>query len=173
MAQEAFRVIQRRACATRRKVALGEVVLGGTGEPRRDPAHAADGHAARDPARRGRASQKGSAFFGEIEEGEVDPDQLGARARADRARKTAPFDPKRFKDDYEAALRELIEAKVGHRADPRRPAPVAPKAARVVDLMEALKRSLKDEKAAAGRRAAKKAPSRGPPPRCASCRASR
>jgi DNA end-binding protein Ku len=156
VAQEAYRVIHR-ALGDSRKVALGEVVLGGR-----------ESLVAIQPTGRGllletlRAAdevKKGSAFFGEIEEGEVDQDQLGL-ARQLIERKTAPFDPKRFKDDYEAALRELVEAKVARRAV-REPGPAAPKGA-VVDLMEALKRSLKDEKGAAGSAARKKAPSRGP-----------
>lgn len=65
-------------------------------------------------------------------------------------RKTAPFDPTAFKDSYRDALRELIERKRQKRAvvtetdrkETRR-------GAEVVDLMEALKKSVSSEKSGA------------------------
>lgn len=57
-------------------------------------------------------------------------------------RKTAKFDPGRFHDHYREALQELIEAKVENRepvtVEEDRPA------ARVINLMDALRKSLKD-----------------------------
>ena len=141
MAQEAYRVVQR-ALQDSGKVALGEVVLGGR-----------ENLVAIQPSGPGllletlRAAEevkKAAGFFAEIEKGELDEDQLGLAMELIR-RKAAPFDPKRFKDDYEAALRELIEAKVKHR-QVRAPADAAPPG-KVVDLMEALKRSLGADKA--------------------------
>ena len=80
--------------------------------------------------------------------------------------KEAPFDPERFEDRYEDALRKLIKEKQkGHEivhAD-------EPEPTNVVDLMEALQNSLKGKKAAskstaksgtAKRSTAKKAPAR-------------
>ena len=52
----------------------------------------------------------------------------------------APFDASRFKDDYEAALRELVEAKMEGKEPP--PPEKEPKRGKVIDLMEALKRSV-------------------------------
>ena len=50
-----------------------------------------------------------------------------------------PFDPSQFTDRYEDALRKLIKDKEkGHTVK----APDEPKEAEVIDLMEALKRSL-------------------------------
>ena len=143
MAQEAFRVI-RDALRETRKVALGEVVLSGR-ENIVAIQPCGDGMLL-ETLRSADELRKGATFFAEIDEGEVDPDQL-ALARELVARKSAPFDPKRFKDDYEAAVRELIEAKVGHR-EIRDAAPVAP-AGRVVDLMDTLKRSLNADPPAA------------------------
>ncbi len=69
-------------------------------------------------------------------------------------RKTAPFDPSAFKDSYRDALRELIERKRKERAiitdteekeKPRR-------GAEVVDLMEALKKSVSSEKSGSGKK---------------------
>ena len=54
--------------------------------------------------------------------------------------RSAPFEPARFKDDYEAGLRALIQAKLRGRQAAPKPAPAPP--AEVIDLMQALKRSL-------------------------------
>lgn len=70
-------------------------------------------------------------------------------------RKTAPFDPKDFKDQYTEAVRELIETK----AKRKKPIAVAEEeapggGAEVIDLVEALKRSVKGgSKPAAAKRA--------------------
>jgi DNA end-binding protein Ku len=53
---------------------------------------------------------------------------------------TQPFEVSAFKDHYEEALRELVEAKVNHLPAPA-PEPEK-KSAKVIDLMEALKRSI-------------------------------
>jgi DNA end-binding protein Ku len=67
------------------------------------------------------------------------------------ARKTAPFDPERFHDHYTEALRELIEAKIKH----RKPVAIDDEAptggAKVIDLVEALKRSVGRRDSAARR----------------------
>ena len=67
-------------------------------------------------------------------------------ARAIIDRRTGKFDPNRFQDRYQEALRALIEAKM-------KGLPVKPQAvqtpAPVVDLMAALKRSLAQETPAA------------------------
>jgi DNA end-binding protein Ku len=54
------------------------------------------------------------------------------------------FRPSEFKDDFEAALREFVEAKLHHRPLPKQPS--AAKPGKVIDLMDALKRSLADRK---------------------------
>jgi DNA end-binding protein Ku len=56
-------------------------------------------------------------------------------------RKVAPFDPKAFKDQYDIALRELIDAKMEHRKPHEIEEPQL--GAKVINLMEALKRSVK------------------------------
>jgi DNA end-binding protein Ku len=69
-------------------------------------------------------------------------------------RKVAPFNPKAFKDQYEVALREIIDAKIEHRAPLAIDQPQL--GAKVINLMEALKRSVKAGGAApaSGKRAA-------------------
>ncbi|WP_126975025.1 non-homologous end joining protein Ku [Frigidibacter oleivorans] len=61
-------------------------------------------------------------------------------------RKTAPFDASAFEDHYDQALRALIEAKRKNRKTPRALTgddKARPKGENVVDLMEALRESLK------------------------------
>ena len=63
-------------------------------------------------------------------------------------RRTGKFDPSEFRDRYQEALRELIEAKMkGLPIKPREVATPAP----VIDLMAALKHSLAQEMPASAR----------------------
>jgi DNA end-binding protein Ku len=75
-------------------------------------------------------------------------------------RKVAPFDPKAFKDQYDIALRELIDAKMEHRKPHEIEEPQL--GAKVINLMEALKRSVKGGGAPA--KGAKAAAAAAPPP---------
>ena len=80
-----------------------------------------------------------SEYFSEIKEVDIDKDQL-ALAKELIRRNTAKFDPSKFVDDYELALRELIEAKVEHQPVPREEK--TPKRAKVINLMDALRKSV-------------------------------
>ena len=78
-------------------------------------------------------------------DGTIDAEML-AIARTIIERRTGKFDPSKFRDRYQEALRELIEAKMkGVAIKPREVTTPAP----VVDLMAALKRSLAREMPAA------------------------
>ena len=79
-------------------------------------------------------------YFSEVKTRKVDEDQL-ALAKELIKRKTKPFDPAQFTDDYEVALRELVDAKLKHTPLPKQQA--APRG-KVIDLMDALRRSVKD-----------------------------
>jgi DNA end-binding protein Ku len=57
---------------------------------------------------------------------------------------TQPFDLNAFKDHYEEALRELVEAKINNL--PVAEEPVEKKQGKVIDLMEALRKSLQQKK---------------------------
>jgi DNA end-binding protein Ku len=70
-------------------------------------------------------------------------------------RKAKPFDPKAFKNQYDRALRELIDAKMENRKPHDIEEPQL--GAKVIDLMEALKRSVKGGAAANENAAGKKA----------------
>ena len=54
----------------------------------------------------------------------------------------APFDPSKYSDQYQKQLRELIETK---RQGETVPVSQAPRLAPVIDLMEALQRSLAEQ----------------------------
>ena len=74
-------------------------------------------------------------------DGAIDAEML-AIARAIIEQRTRKFDSSRFRDRYQEALRELIEAKMkGLPIKPREISAPAP----VIDLMAALKRSLVQE----------------------------
>jgi DNA end-binding protein Ku len=79
-------------------------------------------------------------YFSEVKAGKVDEDQL-ALAKELIKRKTKPFDPGKFTDGYEVALRELVDAKLKHIPLPRQHA--SPRG-KVIDLMDALRRSVKE-----------------------------
>lgn len=81
-------------------------------------------------------------------------------------KKTAPFEPREFHDRYVDALQGLIEKKAkakGKRIleDVGEPAPAS--GSNVIDLMAALKKSVGDDKAPAGKTPAKKAPAKKVP----------
>jgi DNA end-binding protein Ku len=83
-------------------------------------------------------------LFSSIEDDESDTSLLAVATQL-IDRKTAPFDATAFKDSFDAALRDLIEAKRKNRKTPRaRCGEDSPQRGdNVVDLMGALKASLK------------------------------
>jgi DNA end-binding protein Ku len=85
--------------------------------------------------------RKPEDFFGSIADAEVDEDQLAIMEQI-IARKTRKFEPKRFVDHYQQAVKELVEeklqGKLPEKSPERRPA-------QVINLMDALKRSLAAE----------------------------
>src|SRR5580704_13779493 len=75
--------------------------------------------------------------FGKAE-GHADPDMV-AVAKTIIERRAGEFDPDEFRDRYQDALRELVESKAAGKSVTRKRIAEEPK---VIDLMEALKRSL-------------------------------
>lgn len=92
-------------------------------------------------------------YFSGIKEVNIEKDQL-ALAKELIRRSTAKFDPSKFTDDYEAAVRELIEAKIQHQPMPREEK--APKRAKVINLMDALRKSVGEQGATGKKNTAKK-----------------
>jgi DNA end-binding protein Ku len=88
-------------------------------------------------------------------DGAIDAEMLAITGAIIKQR-TGKFDPSRFRDRYQEALRELIEAKM--KGLPIKPLEVSAPAP-VIDLMAALKRSLMQEPPAARGSKAKRAKS--------------
>jgi len=104
--------------------------------------------------------QKPDAYYAEVPDSKPDQELLSL-AEELIARKTKPFDPKAFSDPYEAALRELIDAKVENR--PLQSIDEPQIGAKVIDLMEALKKSIGGKGSTTSKKAAasaKKPPAR-------------
>jgi len=95
--------------------------------------------------------QKPDAFFAEVPAAKPDKELLSL-AEELIERKAKPFDPKAFSDPYEAALRELIEAKMENRPPESIEEPQI--GAKVIDLMEALKRSVGGKAGGSAKKAA-------------------
>lgn len=137
---EAFAVVQK-ALRETGKAGLGEVAFAGR-------EHLIALVPPSDPKSRGLMActmrysselRKASEYFSPIKEADIDKDQLGL-AKELIQRYTKAFEPSKFKDDYEAALRELVEAKVEHKPLPQEEK--APKRAKVIHLMDALRKSV-------------------------------
>ncbi len=90
---------------------------------------------------------KADQFFADVPE--VEPEEeLKTMAEELIKRKVKPFDPKAFKDPYDAALREMIEAKLEDRPPEAIDEPEV--GAQVINLMDALKKSMSAESGKGG-----------------------
>ncbi len=83
-------------------------------------------------------------YFDDIQDVKITKDMLDL-ARHIVEQKSAEFEPEKFEDRYETALTDLINQKRNGRTIPSKP---RPRGANVVDLMDALKRSLGETQAA-------------------------
>jgi DNA end-binding protein Ku len=98
-------------------------------------------------------------YFREIKQTEINEDAL-EMAEALIAKKTAAFDPGKFEDGYETAVKELVEAKIKNLPIPQ-DEPVKAQPAKVINLMDALRKSIGTEAATpAPARPGKKPPAR-------------
>ena len=100
--------------------------------------------------------RKAKDYFNNIPEHAIDKKELELAEQLIRSQ-SAPFRLDEFKDDYEAALRELINAKRNQTA---LPVPKETPKPKVVSLMDALRRSVDDSKSKtpASHRSTKKGP---------------
>jgi len=138
---EAFLTV-RKALLDTGKIALSKIAFGGR-EHIVAIAPAGDGPSGGMMAytmRYGAELRKPTEYFGEIRKHTVDADSL-ALAKELIKRKTAPFDPDKFVDGYEVAVKELVDAKLKHLPIPKDAAP-APHRGKVVSLMDALRSSI-------------------------------
>jgi DNA end-binding protein Ku len=149
---EAFTVV-RKALQTTKKIGLGKIAFGGRehlvalSPPVDDKLPGMMAYTMRyaeelrDPA----------DYFGDIKKVAVDEEQLSL-AKELIKRKAAKFAPEKFKDEYETALREMVEAKVKHQPIPQEEP--APKSATVINLMDALRKSVRSDAAPASKKKA-------------------
>jgi DNA end-binding protein Ku len=139
MAEETYRVI-RDAMARRKKVGLGRVVLA-----RRERVVAVEpyGNGIRMMTLHSRDEVRSDKeFFHDIGDGELDEEMVDLAAHI-IAKKTGKFDPATIEDRYQAELVQLVQAKLrGETPEPPKKRP----SAKVIDLKEALKKSLAAEK---------------------------
>ena len=144
---EAFTVV-RKALQTTRKVALGKIAFSGrehiiaVSAPSDDKLPGMFAYT----MRYAEELRKPASYFADIKKTAVEADQLSL-AKELIKRKTAKFDPEKFADQYEAALRELVEAKIQHLPVPQEE-PVR-KTAKVMNLMDALRKSVQSDKSPA------------------------
>ncbi len=105
--------------------------------------------------------RKSDPYFGDIDKAKVDKEQIDL-AKELIKRKTAAFKPEKFHDHYKEALKELIESKLENR-EPREVVEERP-AGKVINLMDALRKSLKEQqgKAPAKKKTAAKPASKKP-----------
>src|ERR1700675_161806 len=150
VAEEGYRVI-REALRETGKIAVGQVVI--NGQERIIAIRPLGTGLLGNALRYQDEIRKPEDFFGSIAADSVDEDQLAIMEQIP-ARKTREFDPSRFVDHYQTALRELIADKL----DGKLPAKAPERGpAQVINLMDALKRSL----------AAEETPAEAPPRRAA------
>jgi DNA end-binding protein Ku len=90
-------------------------------------------------------------YFDDIPNVKIAPDMIKL-AEHILEQKEGHFDPSKFEDRYEDALRDLIKAKKAGKAPP---APSTPKPSNVINLMDALRRSVGEEKSGRGGRVRK------------------
>ena len=141
-AQAAAFAVVRKALQQTRKAGIGKIAVGGR-------EHVIAIAAPSDPKLAGlmgyflryaEEMRDAAEYFSEVKAGMVDEDQLEL-AKELIKRKTKTFDPQSFTDDFEVALHELVDAKLKHLPLPKREA--APRG-KVIDLMDALRRSVKE-----------------------------
>jgi len=139
LAQEAY-ITVRDALRQAKKVALGQITIGGR-----------ERIAAIKPCGKGLLMEtlrynyevrQASKYFEEVSDKiKPDKDQIDLAQQLIKS-KSGKFDPKTFKDTYQEGLMEIINAKLGHRKAhlPKE----TPEPDNVVNIMDALKRSLKE-----------------------------
>ncbi len=143
---EAFAVV-RAALAQSKKAGLGKIAFSGrehimaiTAAPGDEPGMMA--YTMRYPEE----LRKPAEYFTDIKKVAIDKESLEL-AESLIKKRTAKFDPSRFTDGYETALKELVEAKVKHLPIPK-DEPVAPPKGKVVSLMDALRKSVQNTETA-------------------------
>lgn len=137
MAEETFRVIHE-AMRQQKKVALSRLVL--SSRERLIAIGVRDKGFLVTTLRTADEVRDHKLYFAEIDEGKPEKEMLDLAAQLIK-QKAGPFDPSTFKDRYEEALLELVKAKI---AGEEPVVAQAPERGNVINLMDALKRSLEE-----------------------------
>jgi DNA end-binding protein Ku len=153
LAAETFRVIGE-AMAHKNKVGMGRVTI--SSRERQVLVEPRDAGLVMSTVRS--ADEVRPAEFGPPAKGDIDADMV-AIAESIIDRRSGPFDPRTFRDRYQDALHELVAEKTKGQVVERREVAEPPK---VVNLMEALKRSLAREQDEAAPEKAAARPARAP-----------
>src|SRR3990170_8950618 len=150
MADEGYVIIQK-ALAETGKVGVGQFILRGHGNI-----------VAIKPCGRGlllevlrhaNEVRSADAFFKEVPDVKIDKEALDL-AKELVERKEGKFEPEQFKDEYAEAVWELIHAKIEHRAPEI--IETVPGSAKVINIMDALKKSVRQGKGGAPAKTAAK-----------------
>src|ERR1035437_4117304 len=143
---EAFAVV-RAALAKSKKAGLGKIAFGGREHILAITAAPDQPGMMAYTMRYQEELRKPAEYFHAIKKVAVDKESLEL-AESLIKKRTGKFDPSKFTDGYEAALKELVEAKLKHLPIPKDEV-VEPKRGQVVNLMDALRKSVQGGEAAA------------------------
>jgi DNA end-binding protein Ku len=155
---EAFAVV-RTALAKTKKAALGKIAFSGREHVLALTAAPGDEAGMMAYTMRYQEELRNPAeYFHDIKKVKIDEDSLEL-AESLIKKRTAKFDPSKFTDGYEVALKELVDAKLKHLPIPK-DEPVAPARGKVINLMDALRKSVQNTEAPAATAASKKKPSK-------------
>ena len=151
---EAFAVI-RKALLESRKVAIGKVSFAGREHivairPAGDEAH---GGMIAYTLRYANELRNEQDYFRDLRNVEINAESL-EMAETLIAKKSAKLDLSKFEDGYEVAVKQLVEAKVNNMPVPKDEIPQS--TGKVINLMDALRKSLSSTDASAGKRVPKK-----------------
>jgi DNA end-binding protein Ku len=151
---EAFAVI-RKALLESRKVAIGKVSFAGREHivairPAGDEAH---GGMIAYTLRYANELRNEQDYFRDLRNVEINAESL-EMAETLIAKKSAKLDLSKFEDGYEVAVKQLVEAKVNKMPVPKDEIPQS--TGKVINLMDALRKSLSSTDASAGKRVPKK-----------------
>jgi DNA end-binding protein Ku len=153
-AQESYAVI-REAMVAEKVIGIGHVVLG---QRERLVGVRPKGKGfVLNTLRTGAEMRKGEDYFDAVQDRKVDKEMVEI-ARAIIGKREGHFKASSYVDHYEEALMEIIQAKI---KGEKPVIAVEPKGAKVVNLMDALKKSLKQEGTAPSKAAPPKARKRG------------
>jgi len=149
---EGYRVIQA-ALGRKRKLGLGQITM--SGREYLVAVGALEQGLAMYILRYANEIRAADKYFGEIPDAKVNPELVELAAKL-IAENTRPFDAGQFRNTYEVRLHELVQQKSKGKKLIVKSDEERPKGANVVDLMEALKKSVKGDKSAGKTPPAKK-----------------